>query len=773
MPKNVPSSPQATATGASTKSSALLDQTLQQCQSVELIQAAVGIAVGCLAYLRDLVPEDAFSRATYGHPSSNVYSYKGLGRNSAASESAIGAQSGPNGTRGNPEARGAGVRVSILKRGHSEEVNQLLDWIELGIFEALKKGVLAAARFSIFVDKSKPEDIAESYTFNFKYQGDLEHGTRCLSGMDMASPPGPVITLRSARDGLQMFIKHLCTMTSLFPRLPLERYLNIRLYYTDDCPPEYEPPGFKKCETNSMYFSESKDLKVVKGSIDMDTGVHKISLKVSTIDTLSRCEGDACTSKAMADDDIQMTTSNSLVRSHSLQDKVIGGSRRKPWKDISPLATSGPPDGAEQSDAMTEIQNTEYARADVAVVRELGVHPAPEQQYRNPEFTTLSRNAAVPAGVKYQSTVAHITKLTSSPAGSADVRMTLSRRKLEELATMYVGIRPGKGLGGVVIGEDPTVVRCVCGTKGKDANMFLCRFCRHLQHTHCYGFHDNDDPRISDPRVCYNCLLGDTEIQTLEELKGDCVFRRALKLVYKSGYPMSEKEFSLLLGCDDTDIGQITNRLKEEGFIVLDHKKRLPQRREPKFRVVKSQAKLNQRDVRYFDPMARVARHYDVSKSIRGLPQSMVGSINLPQVVSSNPPPTALPETEISRWSVGTTQKSKAAFSSSSTLGGAEIPGVPPVNSVRKDSDAMEEDTSNDLEPPAPTNLGQLASPRRSRRLMNQNRKDNNSRDSLEEEKGATSKRKSTESNSSSVKRFRISENNKLLDISLFEVTTS
>jgi hypothetical protein len=74
----------------------------------------------------------------------------------------------------------------------------------------------------------------------------------------------------------------------------------------------------------------------------------------------------------MADDDIQMTTSNCLVRSHSLQDKIVGGSWRKTWKEISPLATSGPPDGAEQSDAMADIQNTEYARADVAVVRELG-----------------------------------------------------------------------------------------------------------------------------------------------------------------------------------------------------------------------------------------------------------------------------------------------------------------------------------------------------------------------------------------------------------------
>ena len=53
------------------------------------------------------------------------------------------------------------------------------------------------------------------------------------------------------------------------------RYLNVRLYYTDDCPPEYEPPGFKKCETNEMYFSETQDLKVVKGSVGMDTGIHQ------------------------------------------------------------------------------------------------------------------------------------------------------------------------------------------------------------------------------------------------------------------------------------------------------------------------------------------------------------------------------------------------------------------------------------------------------------------------------------------------------------------
>jgi meiosis-specific protein HOP1 len=159
----------------------------------------------------------------------------------------------------------------------------------------LEKNVLAAIQFAIFLDKDNPEDIAESYTFSFKYQGDLGHGTRRLSGMGMAGPSGQSITLRSARDKLQGFLRSLCAITSLLPALPgmtnlwktsfmslitngysheAERYLTIRLYYTDDCPPEYEPPGFKKCESNSMYFSESEDLKVAKESVEMKTGIH-------------------------------------------------------------------------------------------------------------------------------------------------------------------------------------------------------------------------------------------------------------------------------------------------------------------------------------------------------------------------------------------------------------------------------------------------------------------------------------------------------------------
>ena len=87
---------------------------------------------------------------------------------------------------------------------------------------------------------------------------------------------------------------------------------------------------------------------------------------------MGRQPGDVRTSKVMADDDFEMATSYSLVQDRSLQDRIIGMSRRKTREDISPLGTSCPSDVSEQSNVMTDTQNAEYTRADVVMRGELG-----------------------------------------------------------------------------------------------------------------------------------------------------------------------------------------------------------------------------------------------------------------------------------------------------------------------------------------------------------------------------------------------------------------
>jgi hypothetical protein len=77
----------------------------------------------------------------------------------------------------------------------------------------------------------------------------------------------------------------------------------------------------------------------------------------------------------MADDDIEITTDNSLVQSSSLQDKIVDQSRSQIREDIPPLDTSDPSTDTEILRMITadisDTQNTEQAGIDVAQKAEL------------------------------------------------------------------------------------------------------------------------------------------------------------------------------------------------------------------------------------------------------------------------------------------------------------------------------------------------------------------------------------------------------------------
>ncbi|GAA6026919.1 hypothetical protein JCM8097_005961 [Rhodosporidiobolus ruineniae] len=107
-----------------------------------------------------------------------------------------------------------------------------------------------------------------------------------LSGMVLSTSS----TLRSderRRDGeikrqVQQMIKNLITSTELLDELPRRRLLNIRLFYTDETPTDYEPPCFKSFELQSSGFTlttpryeEQLDFFTL-GS--MSTGFHGVAI---------------------------------------------------------------------------------------------------------------------------------------------------------------------------------------------------------------------------------------------------------------------------------------------------------------------------------------------------------------------------------------------------------------------------------------------------------------------------------------------------------------
>ena len=98
----------------------------------------------------------------------------------------------------------------------------------------------------------------------------------------MKGPRGEAVTVKNAKYAMQMFIRRLIALCGTLPDLPQRRYLNMHLFYTDKCDPEYEPPGFNKSNDNKVTFPETEEWKKATSNCGgMDAGFHTVSLKVS------------------------------------------------------------------------------------------------------------------------------------------------------------------------------------------------------------------------------------------------------------------------------------------------------------------------------------------------------------------------------------------------------------------------------------------------------------------------------------------------------------
>ncbi|POY70179.1 hypothetical protein BMF94_6762 [Rhodotorula taiwanensis] len=213
--------------------------------SLQQVKELVETGIGCIAYLRGLLPEDAFADNKLA----------ALRTTSLRSKSAaeVGAQSkvqpGPDDY--------TYVRVKKIKRGATTEGDKLLDYLELGAAEAIEKGYLHKLVFAIYLDPDEPTNIVESYTFTFTYETDSEGNKHPdmfvadqFSSMALSAatfdlqPRNKPRKIGDIKRQIQQMIKNLITNTQILEELPKRRFLNFRLFYTDDTPAEYEPPCF-------------------------------------------------------------------------------------------------------------------------------------------------------------------------------------------------------------------------------------------------------------------------------------------------------------------------------------------------------------------------------------------------------------------------------------------------------------------------------------------------------------------------------------------------
>ncbi|KAF2841956.1 DNA-binding protein [Patellaria atrata CBS 101060] len=609
---------------------------IKQHQSTEVVQTLLNGSISCLSYLRNLFPEFCFDEQ--GYETSDIHvSYRDFAAGRVL-------------TKKKPGRKGTSFRV--LRRGRLESVDMFLNWLEIGAFEALKKNALRALQLSIFEDASNPSQVMESYTFTFSYRKDAQNNNE-LIGLDMQSSSGEIVTVRTAQHSLQMFVRRIITLCNTLPDLPDSRFLKMHLFYTEDCDPTYEPHGFQPSMNNSILFPQSNEWhKQVQSCGSMDAGFHVVSLKVSHLlnsqpakRTREEVTCDAIPNdlpykdKADRQDAIdiemldQLTLDEAPTPNTASEDAETCGKTRQEHSeqvtqddfdanmvDESALISKSPNEAPKESaviqppsaqvdslkDLSDEAQDSTQLTEDLAMReglrRMLLSSPEPQSLEPTQPLETQTRN------------------LQSEPerefAGSA---LRLSQRVLDELNSLKLkrprrfSPVPSSRMRAVPINcEDK--IDCECGSAEEDDDMINCEFCDTWQHLHCYGYRGAKDPRIPKLYACYKCILG-KELPLLHEMKSTALLRRGMRILEAHGYN-NDRDFAKELKCNAQVAADVASHLRRKGYLVAtsgSKHKNFNKRGLPKFHAVLPETDRFSRMLEeYFDPMAKVAHHFDI-----------------------------------------------------------------------------------------------------------------------------------------------------------------
>ncbi len=151
------------------------------------------------------------------------------------------------------EHKVAGMNLKKFIHGKDRRSDQLLDWIEKGCFDALKKRYLKQAILTVLSDTTGPNNILETYTLRVSYPSSLLHQglDAGLSKLSLTRNDQQILSLSttSFTESMSKILRNLCVMSQTLNQLPQRKYLSMKLvYYEEVTPAGYEPPGFQAAE---------------------------------------------------------------------------------------------------------------------------------------------------------------------------------------------------------------------------------------------------------------------------------------------------------------------------------------------------------------------------------------------------------------------------------------------------------------------------------------------------------------------------------------------
>ncbi|KAL2814837.1 HORMA domain-containing protein [Aspergillus cavernicola] len=555
---------------------------LRQQQSLEMVKIMLHVTFGTLFYLREFLPLPCFDdRDLKETQRQQKFSYREFIDNKSSTDPAKGVSVSAFG-----KSR-IGQPLKVIIRGSDPKADMIVNVLEAGIFDALSKSVLEAVQLTILVDKDAPENVLESYTFSFKYTrgiGDLQSRLESLS----IEPFGYVADMKSAQTGriaLENIVRRLITLSAFLPTLPNKRTLGVNLFYTEDCPPDYEPPGFTGARDGPIHYPLTENWRresQVCGRIE--TGWHTVGLKVTSLKWVGP---EPEVSESLPQIPSQIEYNDTVPRTAD-----IG------FENEESMLQSSQSGGSSQ-EATQDIAERERLRLMM-----------PPQEVPPPDSDLISTQPVKPMSA-LETESAEPPNSNPNPSPKPSKKFILPKRRIAEIRKSLVSWKPN----GLKVSklQKPGVIRCQCGWDGEEEAMLECSFCHTRQHLLCYGYEGVHQRNVPDVHACYQCLLEPNESQAFDEMEDLVLTRRALRVIVDEGFPSYTSVFAEKLHCGGPAIVRITNFLKEEGFLqpTFGYKaKGFMRKGLPKFSVPESEDIRQRIRQEIMDPMVKIKHHY-------------------------------------------------------------------------------------------------------------------------------------------------------------------
>eukprot|EP01134_Creolimax_fragrantissima_P007354 CFRG7354T1 len=338
-----------------------------------------------------------------------------------------------------------GLKLKLMKRGVCEQADLLMDWLELGCFDAMEKKYLRVIVLAVFRDEELTK-LVETYTYKFSYG---ENGE--TSGV--LTRNGEIVSKTSSHDKAQLkkqtqdMLRNLVISAQSLCTLPSQMFVTVKLHYYDHTPEDYEPPYFKKTSEEDTFVFDHEYLQLRVGSIATPHHSMKLRIKSSTVpDTdkllVSPGEGE----KLNGSGHEEMTEGISKKR----------GSKDDLKKDRAPIS-----DQTEDSSLSKELGSANSAdRAIECIVRNQMITP----------------NAPVP------------------PAESVTEQASDKGQKFQKP-------KPKTKL------HHKLIVRCPCESeKNAVGGLLCCTECKYYQHAVCFGWVNEEDTNTTRDHLCDECV---------------------------------------------------------------------------------------------------------------------------------------------------------------------------------------------------------------------------------------------------------------------------